>query len=80
VRRKALLVEILAENHLEPELRQRCTHPPRIIHRIGEPIGMAIGAVADDERHALFRVSRRDAERNQQNENCEDDDALPADF
>jgi hypothetical protein len=54
-------------------LHQRVAHAARIVDRVGEPVGMTVRAVADDEGDALLGRAGRD-EGTDERQQCNDND------
>ena len=53
------LAEVVALDDLEAEIAQPGGDIDRVVHRIGERAGFFIDAIADDQRHAPFRLRVR---------------------
>ena len=53
---EAALVEIEAEDHLEPQVREDGAHVLGVVGGVGQGGGMAVGRVAHHERGALLRA------------------------
>src|SRR5262249_7529138 len=57
-------IEIEPEDGLEPDAPQRGGDVLRVVARVRQPLGVLVGAVADDERNALLCERRRGQGRN----------------
>jgi hypothetical protein len=64
-----LPADVLAGHHLEPDLRERATDRPRVVHGLLQLLAfgeVGVAVVADDEGDTLLRMGRGDGARERQ--------------